>query len=235
MSLTLSPGTKTKVGRPSVIEAHPEVVEIKKAVKERQKAVTSICDGVPDWTPKSTPNLIYFGRSRRDLNLDIFILTSYAQGHTRHNPIECSWAPLSKWLTSVTHAIALEEKTSPWVDFAGLNENKICNWKAEVVHEECCKCRYWDGKKIDCSPVRVTCFASQSQGEQISDRELLKALAISIEKKTKSNPNLAILASCRSKYRFLMDIWQRKCIKLNLSSALVHSVMTDNNLSSKFF
>ena len=183
MSLTLSPGTKTKVGRPSVIEAHPEVVEIKKAVKERQKAVTSICDGVPDWTPKSTPNLIYFGRSRRDLNLDIFILTSYAQGHTRHNPIECSWAPLSKWLTSVTHAIALEEKTSPWVDFAGLNENKICNWKAEVVHEVCCKCRYWDGKKIDCSPVRVTCFASQSQGEQISDRELLKALAISIEKK----------------------------------------------------
>ena len=206
MSLTLSPGTKTKVGRPSVIEAHPEVVEIKKAVKERQKAVTSICDGVPDWTPKSTPNLIYFGRLRRDLNLDIFILTSYAQGHTRHNPIECSWAPLSKWLTSVTHAIALEEKTSPWVDFAGLNENKICNWKAAVVHEACCKCRYWDGKKIDCSPVWVTCFASQSQGEQISDRELLKALAISIEKKTKSNPNLAILASCRSKYRFLMDI-----------------------------
>ena len=206
MSLTLSPGTKTKVGRPSVIEAYPEVVEIKKAVKERQKAVTSICDGVPDWTPKSTPNLIYFGRSRRDLNLDIFILTSYTQGHTRHNPIECSWAPLSKWLTSVTHAIALEEKTSPWVDFAGLNENKICNWKAEVVHEACCKCRYWDGKKIHCSPVRVTCFASQSQGEQISDRELLKALAISIEKKTKSNPNLEILASCRSKYRFLMDI-----------------------------
>ena len=226
MSLTLSPGTKTKVGRPSVIEAHPEVVEIKKAVKERQKAVTSICDGVPDWTPKSTPNLIYFGRSRRDLNLDIFILTSYAQGHTRHNPIECSWAPLSKWLTSVTYLIALEEKTSPWVDFAGLNENKICNWKAEVVHEACCKCRYWDGKKIDCSPVRVTCFASQSQGEQISDRELLKALAISSEKKTKSNPNLAILASCRSNYWFLMDIWQRKCIKLNLSSALVHSVMT---------
>ena len=135
-------------------------------------------------------------------------------------------APLSKWLTSVTHPIALEEKTSPWVDFAGLNENKICNWKAEVVHEACCKCRYWDGKKIDCSPVRVTCFASQSQGEQISDRELLKALAISSEKKTKSNPNLAILASCRSKYRFLMDIWQRKCIKLNLSSALVHRVMT---------
>ena len=156
---------------------------MKKAVKERQKAVTSICDGVPDWTPKSTPNLIYFGRSRRDLNLDIFILTSYAQGHTRHNPIECSWAPLSKWLTSVTHPIALEEKTSPWVDFAGLNENKICNWKAEVVHEACCKCRYWDGKKIDCSPIRVTCFASWSQGEQISDRELLKALAISSEKK----------------------------------------------------
>lgn len=60
----LTIGTKRKVGRLSVIEAHPEIMEIKKAVKERQKAVTSTCGGVPDWTPKSTPNLIYFGRSR---------------------------------------------------------------------------------------------------------------------------------------------------------------------------
>ncbi|CAH3118707.1 unnamed protein product [Porites lobata] len=68
----------------------------------RKKAVTIICDGGPDWSPKSTPNLINFGRLWRDLNLDILILTSYAPGHSRYNPIERSWAPLSRWLTALT-------------------------------------------------------------------------------------------------------------------------------------
>ena len=37
------------------------------------------------------------------VDLDILILSSYAPGHSRHNPIERSWAPLSKWLTGITH------------------------------------------------------------------------------------------------------------------------------------
>ena len=41
--------------------------------------------------PKSTPDLINFGLLWRDLNLGILILSSYAQGHNRHNPIEHSW------------------------------------------------------------------------------------------------------------------------------------------------
>lgn len=81
--------------------------------KGKRKTINIICDGGPDWTPKSTPNLINFGRLWRDLNLNISILTSYAPGHSCHNPIEHSWAPLSKWLTGVTIPIALEGKTFP--------------------------------------------------------------------------------------------------------------------------
>ena len=180
--------------------------------KEGKKAVTIICDGGPDWSPKSTPNLINFGRLWRDLNLDILILTSYAPGHSRYNPIERSWAPLSRWLTGVTLPISLEGKTSPWVDFAGQSENEIRNRKAEVLDEACRKCsKYWDGKKIDSFPVRVTCIESRSQEAQISDHELLKALANSSEKKIKSDPNME---NCRSEYQFLMGHLTRKTYQI---------------------
>ena len=118
---------------------------------ENKKAVTIICDGGPDWTPRSTPNLMNFGWLWRDLNLDILILTSYAPGHSRLNPTERSWGPLSKWLTGVTLPIALEE-------FAGLSEDEIRKRKAEVLDEACSKCsKYWEGKTIDSFPVRVKC------------------------------------------------------------------------------
>ena len=60
---------------------------------KNKKVVTMICDGDPDWTPKSTPNIVDFGRLWRDLNLDILILTSYAPGHSLLNHIQCTWAP----------------------------------------------------------------------------------------------------------------------------------------------
>ena len=117
--------------------------------KEREKPVNIICDEGPDWTTKSMPNLINFGRLWRDLNLNILILTSYAPRHSCHNPIEHSWAPLSKWLTGVTLPIALEGKTFPWVNFAGLSENEIRNQKAEVLDEACRKCsRYWTERRL---------------------------------------------------------------------------------------
>jgi len=71
--------------------------------------------------------------ARYTVNLAIFILTSYALGHSRLNPIECSWAPISKWLTGVTLPITLVGKASPGVEFAGLSEHEIFKRKAEVL------------------------------------------------------------------------------------------------------
>lgn len=93
--------------------------------KGNKRAVTVIHVGGPDRTPKSTPNLINFVRLWRDFNLDILILSSYAQGHSHHNPIERRWALLSKWLTGVTRLIALKGKSSPREHFAGLSESEI--------------------------------------------------------------------------------------------------------------
>ena len=178
---------------------------------ENKKAVTIICDGGPDWTPKSTPNLLNFGRLWRDLNLDILILTSYAPGHSRLNPIERSWVPLSKWLTGVTLPIALEGKASPWVEFSGLSEDEIFKRKAEVLDEACSICsKYWEGKSIDSFPVRVKCIKSQ-WGGQINDHEVLKAMANSSAQKLRGDPQLT---KCRSEYQFFMRHLTRKTYQI---------------------
>ena len=199
---------------------------------ENKKAVTIIYDGGPDWTPKSTPNLVNFGRLWGDLNLDILIFTSYAPGHSRLNPIERSWACLSKWLTGVTLPIALEGKASPWVEFAGLNEDEILKRKAEVLDEVCSQCsKYWEGKSIDSFPVRVKCL--KSLGGQTSDHEVLKTMANSSGRKLKGDPQLT---NCRSEYQFFVRHLTRKtyqtefvkCIRLDCTHCSKQGIQAVN-------
>ena len=76
---------------------------------ENKGAVTIICDGGHDWSTKFTPNLINYGRLWKRLKLDVLVLTCHAPGHSRFNPIEHCWAPLSKELTGVTLPISLCE------------------------------------------------------------------------------------------------------------------------------
>lgn len=102
-------------------------------LQQNKKAVTIICDGGLDWTPKSTPNVVNYGRLWCDLKITVLILTSYNIRHSCFNPIECSWAPLLRWLTGMTNPIAVEGKTSPWVDFADLMQEEILKGKAEVL------------------------------------------------------------------------------------------------------
>ena len=53
--------------------------------------------GSPHWSSKCPTNVINYGRSWTDSNLDVFILSSYALKHSRYDPIENAWAPLTKW------------------------------------------------------------------------------------------------------------------------------------------
>lgn len=80
-----------------------------------------------------------------------------------------------------------------------------------------------DGKKIDSFPVRVTCIETRSQGKQINDHQLLKALASSSKKKSKAILTWQIATPSID---FSWEICQGKRIKLNLSSALVHRLIT---------
>jgi len=102
--------------------------EILKPIVERKNkgAVTIIFDGGPDWSTKFTPNLIHYGRLWKNLTIDVLVMTCYAPGHSRFNPIEHCWAPFSKELTGVTLPISVSEDVpSPSEDNTLLEEEII--------------------------------------------------------------------------------------------------------------
>ena len=93
---------------------------------ENKGAVTIICDGGPDWRTKFTQNLINYGRLWKHVKLDVLVLTCYAPRHSRFNPIEHCWAPLSKELTGVTLPISLcEDVPSPRVENGLSDEERL--------------------------------------------------------------------------------------------------------------
>ena len=103
--------------------------------------MTIICDGGPDWSKKFTPNLINYGRLWKRFKLDVLVLTCHAPGHSRFNPIEHCWAPLSKELAGVTLPISLcEDVPSPWVENT-LSGKERLKQKGEVLNHaiETCK------------------------------------------------------------------------------------------------
>ena len=79
--------------------------------EEGKTAATIICDGGPDWQVDSTVNLISFGRLWKDLGYEFLLLCCYAPGHSRFNPIERVWVPLSRWLCGVTLPILLPDES----------------------------------------------------------------------------------------------------------------------------
>ncbi len=91
-----------------------------------QRNVICICDGGPDWSVKGMINFVAFGMMWQQLRLDCLILCCYAPGHSRFNPIERSWAALTKWMTGVTLPHSIEEN-----DFEEPKENEPEKW--EVV------------------------------------------------------------------------------------------------------
>lgn len=144
-----------------------------------------ICDVEPDWSTKFTPNLINFGRLWQNLKLDVLILTCYAQGHSRYNPIEHCWSPLSKLLTGVTLPIhitienpavlsnfsrilttfnlikidppfqTIEDEPSPW-DNNRLSEEDGRKQKGQVLGHAMATCKkYWHGKTYNSFPIKV--------------------------------------------------------------------------------
>lgn len=63
-----------------------------------------LTDGGPDWSGKSLLNIYNFGKLWMDLKLDALILIRYAPRHSKYNPIERRWAPLTKKLSQVSHS-----------------------------------------------------------------------------------------------------------------------------------
>ena len=76
-----------------------------------------MCEGGPYWRTKFTPNLINYRRLWKNVKIDLLVMTCYAPGHSRFNPIEHCWALHSKELTGVTLPISVgDDVPSTWED-----------------------------------------------------------------------------------------------------------------------
>lgn len=145
---------------------------------ENKGAATIICDGGPDWRTKFTQNLINYGRLWKHLKLDVLVLTCHAPGHSRFNPIEHCWAPLSKELTGVTLTISLcEDVPSPRVENCLSDEERL-KQKGEVLNHaiETCK-KYWHNKRYDSFPIKVVSVPCKGYTPLKRDHELVKSFS----------------------------------------------------------
>lgn len=66
-----------------------------------RRVLILLTDGGPDWNGKSLLNIFNYGKLWVDLRLDALILLRYAPRHSKYNPIERRWAPLTRKLSQV--------------------------------------------------------------------------------------------------------------------------------------
>ena len=69
--------------------------------EEKKKAVILFVDNGPDWNKTSLKTMLAMGSVWEKLCLDYMLLTSYAPGDSKYNPIEHAWAPITMWLSGL--------------------------------------------------------------------------------------------------------------------------------------
>ena len=77
----------------TVLEAYPE--------KKKKKALIMTADDGGDWGIRSEATFFHLGMMMRDAELDFVLLTKYAPGQSRLNPVEHMFAPVTRRLSSV--------------------------------------------------------------------------------------------------------------------------------------
>ena len=71
-------------------------------------------DNGPDWCRHSVKTVLAMGRVWETMDLDYLLLTSYAPGNSKFNPIEHAWAPITRWCSGLVLQNSLEgESTCP--------------------------------------------------------------------------------------------------------------------------
>lgn len=142
----------------------------------KKSVVTIICDGGPDWRTDSPANIINYGRVWRSLNLDALILTSYAPYHSRYNPIERGWSPLTKWLVGTILPATLPNESVP------PQQQKISDAekreKIMKVHDNAMKVcsNLWTGRTWGGFPVSVANVPCDGTTLIYRDHDMLRRL-----------------------------------------------------------
>ena len=149
-----------------------------------QKPVLGIiCDGGPDWSSKCPANVINYGRLWRDNNLDLLILSSYAPKHSRYNPIEHAWSPLTKWLAGVTIPITLEGESIPPFNQNIPQEEKEQKTKKVFQNAINTCAKFWRGRTFNNFPIHVKEIDIDSFYTVHKDHDILKQFTNCSKKK----------------------------------------------------
>lgn len=107
--------------------------------------MTDIADEEPDWSTKSVLNLMNYSRLWKDLKSAALVIVAFAARHSRFNPIEHAWAPLSRWLTGVTLPRMLDGESLPPSQQNDLTDKEVEKKEADVFDNAIDVCaKYWD-------------------------------------------------------------------------------------------
>ena len=80
----------------------------------KKKAFVMVVDNGPDWCRHSVMTVLVMGRVWEYMDLDYLLLTSYAPGDSKFNPIEHAWAAITRWCSGLVLHNSLEgESTCP--------------------------------------------------------------------------------------------------------------------------
>ena len=86
-----------------LMDCLPPVVDASK-----KKAVVMVVDNGPDWCRHSFKTVLAKGRVWEYMDLDHLLLTSYAPGDSKLNPIEHAWAAITRWCSRLVLHNSLE-------------------------------------------------------------------------------------------------------------------------------
>lgn len=177
--------------------------------------VNIISDGGPDWNSQSVVNLINYGRLWRDLKLDGLIISAYAPGHSRLNPIERAWAPMSKWLTGVTLPRSLEGESKPPYKQTELSADQMLFKEARVFDNACAiTAKHWS-KKYNTFPISVKCVPALAPSDPncYTDHEYIKKFVKCTKTALESDSKMR---SLQDEYKFFVKHGVRKIHQLEL-------------------
>ena len=188
-----------------------------KPTSARKPVLMCYADGGPDWQVESQKTLYYYGRFFQKSGLDAFGMGSGGGGYSAFNPIERSWAPVSKQLSSVYLSDKLPGEDEAPIKQSGLTATQLAN-KEHVVFDSAMEhaAKLWNNNfSIGGHPVMaevVPCAAKPTPFDDMDDFELWTRIASThVGRKDKIRQRLTKLKvpATEERVKAMMDITNR--------------------------
>ena len=136
--------------------------------------VVVYADGGPDWATTSKFSFYFYGLLWMRLGLTAWIMGSAGGGYSAFNPIERTWAQLSKLLSGVYLSdLYRDDDAKPPQEKGGI-EKATMEAEEHVVFDRASRkvCQHWNGNSIAGYPVTATRVRCAAAPEPFTNAEL---------------------------------------------------------------